>query len=126
MSKSINLSPKHGVNPCIPVCFYCGETKNEIALLGRIGGKADLEAPMKAILDYTPCEECQKKFEEGVLLIEVVNYPNTAGQPEIAPNAYPTGRYVVVRPEALNGDFTAGSKALVHREDFEQMFGGII
>lgn len=123
MSKSIKLSPKHGVNPCMPVCFFCGETKNEIALLGRIGGKEDLEAPMKAVLDYVPCEECQKKFAEGVLLIEVTNYPNTANQPPISQNAYPTGRYSVVRPEALIGDFKAGSKALVLNSDYEQMFG---
>lgn len=123
MSKSIKLSPKHGVNPCMPVCFFCGETKNEIALLGRIGGKEDLEAPMKAILDYVPCEECQKKFAEGVLLIEVTNYPNTANQPPISQSAYPTGRYSVVRPEALIGDFKAGSKALVLKSDYEQMFG---
>lgn len=123
MSKGIKLSPKHGVNPCMPVCFFCGETKNEIALLGRIGGKEDLEAPMKAVLDYVPCEECQKKFAEGVLLIEVTNYPNVANQPPISQNAYPTGRYSVVRPEALNGDFKAGSKALVLKSDYEQMFG---
>lgn len=123
MSKGIKLSPKHGVNPCMPVCFFCGETKNEIALLGRIGGKEDLEAPMKAILDYVPCEECQKKFAEGVLLIEVTNYPNVANQPPISQNAYPTGRYSVVRPEALIGDFKAGSKALVLKSDYEQMFG---
>ena len=123
MSKSIKLSPKHGVNPCMPVCFFCGDTKNEIALLGRIGGKEDLEAPMRAVLDYEPCEECRKKFAEGVLLIEVTNYPNMEGQPMIAKNAYPTGRYSVVRPEALRGDFKAGSKALVLRSDYEQMFG---
>lgn len=123
MSKGIKLSPKHGVNPCIPVCFFCGETKNEIALLGRIGGKEDLEAPMKAILDYEPCEECKKKFAEGVLLVEVTDYPNMEGHPMIAKNAYPTGRYSVVRPEALIGDFKAGSKALVLRSDYEQMFG---
>ena len=123
MSKSIKLSPKHGVNPCMPVCFFCGDTKNEIALLGRIGGKEDLEAPMRAVLDYEPCEECRKKFAEGVLLIEVTDYPNMDNQPQIAKNAYPTGRYSVVRPEALRGDFKAGSKALVLRSDYEQMFG---
>ena len=123
MSKSIKLSPKHGVNPCMPVCFFCGDTKNEIALLGRIGGKEDLKAPMKAILDYEPCEECKQKLAGGVLLIEVTDYPNMEGQPMIAKNAYPTGRYSVVRPEALRGDFKAGSKALVLRSDYEQMFG---
>ena len=123
MSKSVTLSPKYGVNPCIPVCFYCGEQKNEIVMLGRIGGKADLEAPKSAVLDYEPCEECQKKFAQGVLLIEVTDYPIVQGQPAISQKAYPTGRYSVVRPEALNGDYKAGSSALVHKETYEQMFG---
>lgn len=30
----IKLSPKYGVNPTIPVCFWCGKEKNEIALMG--------------------------------------------------------------------------------------------
>lgn len=121
MSKGIKLSPKHGVNPCMPVCFFCGETKNEIVLFGKIG-REDKEAPMKAIVDFEPCEECKKKFAEGVLLIEVTTSPEYIGLP-IAPDAYPTGRYVVVKPEALNGDFKAGSKALVHRHDFIAMLG---
>lgn len=126
MSNGIKLSPKHGLNPCIPVCFFCGETKNEIALLGQIGDRRkgeDFEAPMRAVLDYEPCDECKAKFAQGVLLIEVTTSPECIGMP-IAENAYPTGRYVVVKPEALNGDFKAGSKALCHREDFIAMFGG--
>lgn len=124
MSNSIKLSPKHGVNPTIPVCFFCGKEKNEIALLGQIGDRRkgeDFEAPKNVVLDYEPCEECKKKFAEGVLLIEVTNSPEVIGMP-IAKDAYPTGRYVVVRPEALIGDFKAGSKALVHRHDFTAMF----
>ena len=30
MAKSIPLSPKHGLNPTIPVCAWCGKEKNEI------------------------------------------------------------------------------------------------
>ena len=123
MSKSIKLSPKHGVNPCMPVCFFCGETKNEIVLLGKID-REDSVAPMKAVMDYEPCDECKKKFAEGVLLIEVTTSPEYIGMP-IAENAYPTGRYVVVKPEALNADFKAGSKALVHKHDFIAMFGDL-
>ena len=128
MSKSIKLSPQHGLNPCIPVCFFCGEEKNEIALLGHIGdGRKgeDFEAPRKAVLDYVPCEECQKKFAEGVLLIEVTGSPEVISMP-IADGAYPTGRFVVVKPEALTGDFKAGSKALVLRHDFTAMVGDLI
>ena len=121
MSNNIKLSPKHGLNPTISTCFFCGGDKNEIALLGKID-REDSEAPRKLILDYEPCEECQKKFAEGVLLIEVTSTPEYIGMP-IAKDAYPTGRYVVVRPEALNGDFKAGSKALVLKKDFIAMFG---
>ena len=127
MSKDIKLSPKHGLNPTIPVCFFCGEDKNEIALLGQIGDRRkgeDIEAPRKMILDFEPCEECQKKFAQGVLLIEVTTSPEYIGMP-IAENAYPTGRYVVVRPKALNGDFKAGSKALVLKKDFTAMIGNL-
>ena len=36
---SILLSPKHGVNPTIPVCFWCGREKNEVALMGYLKGR---------------------------------------------------------------------------------------
>ena len=121
MSKSIKLSPKHGVNPCIPICFFCQQERNEIVLFGKID-REDSEAPMKAVVDYEPCDECKKKFAEGVLLIEVTQSPEVVNMP-IAKDAYPTGRYVVVRPEALNGDFKAGSRALVLKKDFIAMFG---
>ena len=127
MSKNdIKLSPKHGLNPTIPICFFCGETKNEIALLGRIGdGRKgeDIQAPMKMILDYEPCDKCKEIFAQGVLLVEVTRFPNAQGQPEIQKDAYPTGRHCVVKPEALNGNFKAGDKALVLKEDYERMFG---
>lgn len=121
MSKGIKISPKHGVNPCIPICFFCQQERNEIVLFGKIG-REDKEAPMKAVVDYEPCDECKKKFAEGVLLIEVTQSPEYIGMP-IAPDAYPTGRYVVVKPEALNGDFKPGSRALVLKKDFIAMFG---
>ena len=121
MSKSIKPSPKHGLNPTIPVCFFCGNEKDEIALLGKID-REDSEAPRKLVMDFVPCEECQKKFAEGVLIIEVTQTPEYIGMP-IAENAYPTGRYVVLKPEAMNGDFKAGSKALCHRKEFIAMFG---
>ena len=58
----IKLSPKHGLNPTIPVCFWCGEERNEVALLGHIGDGRKLEefeAPMHMVIDYEPCEKCR-------------------------------------------------------------------
>ena len=57
MSKSIKISPKHGLNPSISTCFWCGKDKNEIILAGRI--KDDAEMPMHAVFDYEPCVECK-------------------------------------------------------------------
>lgn len=72
MSNSIKISPKHGVNPTIPICFFCGEEKQEIALLGKIGGKSeDLEAPRHMVLDYEPCDKCKEQMKLGVVLIPV-------------------------------------------------------
>lgn len=124
--KGIKLSPKYGVNPTIPICFFCGEEKNEIALMGHIGDgrkHEDIEAPRHMILDYEPCACCKEKFSHGVLIVEVNSYPNSDNQPPLTKNAYPTGRHIVVRPEALNGNFSAGSKALMNGSEFEMVFG---
>ena len=78
MSKSIKLSPKHGVNPTIPICFWCGKEKNEVALLGRIGGKEDIKAPKNMVLDFEPCADCIAKMALGVTCMECTEKPNFA------------------------------------------------
>lgn len=103
---SIRISPKYGVNPTIPICFFCREEKSEIALLGKIGGRnKDIEAPQHMILDYEPCDECKKKMATGITLIEVTTTPNTENQPEIAQNAYPTGNWWVVKENYIRNNF---------------------
>lgn len=64
-ARSITLSPEHGLNPTIPVCFWCGKDKNEVALLGRIGGREDRAAPNRMVLDYEPCEDCRRGMARG-------------------------------------------------------------
>ena len=51
---SIKLSPNHGLNPTIPVCFWCGKEKNEVALMGKMD-KQDSAAPKHLVVDYPPC-----------------------------------------------------------------------
>lgn len=108
MNKPIRLSPKHGVNPCISVCFFCGKDKQEIALLGKID-KEDHEAPRRAILDYEPCDECKQAMSRGIAMIGVTTTPNNPGQPPIQKNSeatlYPTGSMVVVTPDAIRRIF---------------------
>lgn len=126
MSNDIKLSPKYGVNPTIPVCFWCGKEKNEIALLGRISGKSrreDIEAPRHMVLDYEPCDECKKNRQLGVTVIEATETPNTEGQPPIDKyDHFPTGRYCVLKTEAADRIFSeyapweAGKCVLVDKE----------
>ena len=114
MSKdSIRLSEKHGVNPTIPICFFCGEEKPEIALLGKL--KNDEEAPRNAVINYEPCDNCKALMEQGITLIEATEQPIEKGMPPISNNAvvngvnkvsvYPTGRWVVLKEEAFKKIF---------------------
>lgn len=114
----IEISPKHGLNPTIPVCFWCGKEKNEIALLGHIREKtkdrfgsntvvrgSDIEAPRRMVLDYEPCDECKKMWESGVAVLEVQQTPTMPNQPEIQKGIYPTGRFAVVTVEGADRVF---------------------
>ena len=136
MSNSIRLSPKHGVNPTIPVCAWCGEPKNETALLGKIKTNKrgeDPEAPKHCILDYEPCEKCAEKFSKGVVCIEAKTEPVVENQPPITEidgqEIYPTSRWGVVSVEFANqvfpGEFKCGSKICLEDTLFEEMFRGV-
>lgn len=137
MSKGIEVSPKHGLNPTIPVCFWCGKDKNEIALLGRIREKtknryganvtkqdSDIEAPSRMVIDYEPCDECMKMWDSGVAVIEVQETPIMPNQPEIQKGIYPTGRFAVVTVEGADRVFpqhapwSKGRRVLVDSEVF--------
>ena len=118
----IKVSPKHGLNPTIPVCFWCGKQKNEIALMGRM--KGDIEAPKNMVLDYVPCEECQNHMAMGVAVLEASDHPNTEGQPPMQKGVYPTSRFVVVTTECADRVFNAyapwseGKKVFVDSDVF--------
>lgn len=118
----IKISPKHGLNPTIPVCFWCGKQKNEIALMGRM--KDDIEAPKNMVLDYVPCEECQSHMAMGVAVLEASDHPNTEGQPPMQKGVYPTSRFVVVTTECADRVFNAyapwseGKKVFVDSDVF--------
>lgn len=118
----IKISPKYGVNPTIPVCFWCGKQKNEIALMGRM--KGDIEAPKNMVLDYVPCEECQNHMAMGVAILEASDHPNTEGQPPMQKGVYPTSRFVVVTTECADRVFNAyapwseGKKVFVDSDVF--------
>ena len=106
---SIKLSKKHGLNPTMNVCFYCGETK-ELLLLGRL--KNDEEAPRTVCTDLEPCDNCKEKFQEGILLIEVFSKTDTDT----------TGNYWLVSSEAVNSkEILTKGKAFITIEDAKEL-----
>ncbi len=119
---SIRLHPKFGVNPTVVVCFWCGQDKNELALLGAAFKD---EAPRRMVVDYAPCESCADKMATGITIIEAR---------DTDPPRY-TGRWAVV-PEQLVGKlFVEGKvtdailkhrKALMEPEAFEHLFADVI
>lgn len=128
MSDSIKLSPKYGVNPTIPVCFWCGEEKNEVALMGHIGDgrkHEDFEMPMHAVINYEPCEECQKAMAMGVTIMEATHEPNRVTDVEFQNGTYPTGRWVVMKPEAARRIFKVSADVKKIFVDVE-LFSNII
>lgn len=125
----IKLSPKYGVNPTIPVCFWCGQPKNEIALLGRIGdGRKgeDFEAPKNMVLDYEPCDKCRDEMGEGFTCIEVNTFPNQEGQLPMQEGIYPTGRWLVIKKESAKSvfppEYTTKDKLFLDEEVYNQLF----
>lgn len=122
---SIKLSPKHGVNACIPICVFCGQQKNAVALLGKL--KGDAKAPMNAIIDYEPCDECKKNWQKGIPLIRVSLIPPVENMPPLTEKngnkLYPTGQYSVITTEGAKRIFEyeapAGSPLLLDEQVFD-------
>lgn len=70
----IRLSPKYGLNPAIPKCYYCLNDKNEIVIPGLMRGKAgygEVEAPKGAVWDKNPCDACAKWMQKGCIFISI-------------------------------------------------------
>lgn len=100
----IRVSEKHGLNPSMPVCFLCGETKNEIVLFGRL--KDDAEAPKYCVVDYEPCDKCKEKYKNDAVFIEAAHNKQENGLPPATvtidgkeSTIYPTGKYCAVSAE---------------------------
>lgn len=123
---SIRISPRHGLNPTIPVCFWCGRDKNEIVFMGYIRDKTgnDIAAPMHMVIDYEPCQQCYENMKRGVTLIEATREPNAVTSVELQQNVYPTGRYAVIErcaaDRAFNG-FSGIEEVFVEPELFERL-----
>lgn len=97
----IRISEKHGVNPSMDMCFWCGETK-AIVLFGRL--KNDAEAPREVVTNYEPCDKCKEIIKKGCWCVEVDTSPTDRGRAPIQEQGdkklYPTGRFHVLKKEA--------------------------
>ena len=110
---NIEISPKYGLNPTIPICFWCGKDENELAVLGRIRKKdprtgrpipgSDEEAPHHMCINYDPCNECKASMSQGISIIGVK--PSDGQHVEIQKGLYPTGTIVALKPEAFERIF---------------------
>jgi hypothetical protein len=98
----IRVSPKHGVNPSLSICFYCHKDKNEIALPGRL--PQDAKAPHRAVWNMEPCDECKDWMSKGVICISARPGNDTK-------DPYRTGGWAVVRDEAITRMFDPESAA---------------
>ena len=85
-------------------CFYCGGEKNELVMATRQTRDQCNNKSRSVIANYEPCDDCQEIFSKGTLLIEASDTPNSKGQPEMQKDVYPTGRYWVINPDAINID----------------------
>jgi hypothetical protein len=91
MSGSIRLHKEHGLNPTISTCFFCGQDKNELVLLGAAYKE---QAPMHMVMNKEPCDTCKGYMEQGVMLISVRDG-------EHGDNPYKTGKIAVVKVEYM-------------------------
>jgi hypothetical protein len=97
--RSLRLHPKYGVNPTMPVCFWCGEATGEIAMLGA-GYKG--EAPMSLVINYDPCEKCRANMALGFLVVQCGSIANNPPLDKNNPNSRPTGRWCVIKREVAH------------------------
>lgn len=88
----IRLSPKHGLNPAIPKCFFCMQDKNEVVIPGLLRG--DVEAPRNAVWNMQPCDECAGLMKAGIILVSVRDG-------ESGNNPYRTGKFAVVTEDFI-------------------------
>lgn len=109
---SIKLSPKHGVNPSMVKCVVCGKDAG-ILLNGKLRG--DVEAP-KYVITGDLCDECKAKIDEGYAFIIECN--SSKGLEDR------TGRYMVIKKEALQGD--TSNVNLMLKDQFEEVFADVI
>lgn len=72
---SLRLSKKHGVNPSVELCYFCGEAKGVVLFGAAYKNKhgEHAEAPREVLLSHEPCDKCREYMKHGVIFIGVAN-----------------------------------------------------
>lgn len=102
----INFDEKHGLNPSLDICFYCGEDKG-VVLFGKLnsdikghfesqGQSEDGKAPRKVVMTKTPCKKCIEHMKQGVLFISIDESKTVDEE-----NPYRTGYMTLLKEEAV-------------------------
>jgi hypothetical protein len=130
---SLTLHKDFGVNPTVPLCFWCGEMKNEVAMLGN---KLKTQAPPKMVLDYVPCEKCQDKMKLGITCMEVDSTTKLKRMPLAREGAMsvvaPTGSWCVVNIAAMKrlisdnlklGEIIRSGRCVLEVAVYQSIFG---
>lgn len=121
---SVTLHPKHGLNPTLTVCAFCGEDTGEIVLLGAAYKG---EAPHRMCIDtMTPCKACKANMAMGIAFIEVETQ-NKGWAPRrwtvITREA--AERILVIAPTALRNAIMEKGMALMEPKEYEKVFGTV-
>jgi len=144
----IEINEEFGVNPTMSMCFFCGEEKGELVLFGAEGFKKlnektgiyeSAQAPMKMVVDATPCQKCQEKWSIGITFlemteIEVISEMKRGKPTKFEKQMVPTGRLSVITEEAAIHMLSKSEEkdevlkrriALMTVEDYEKIFGNV-
>jgi len=66
---SVRVSKKHGLNPSMEVCFWCGEHTGSVIMFGRV--KGDEEAPREAVISTIHVRHVKNIGVKELLLLSV-------------------------------------------------------
>lgn len=117
---SIKVSPKHGINPSLNICAFCGKESGEVLLVGRLPN--DAEAPRQMISNpHEPCDNCKKAMQQGITFIKAEPHPQWQW--------IPRGFIVIKRDAAFIDDILEPMRsqilkqgaALIDPKDWEKM-----
>ena len=85
---TVSIHPKYGLNLTQPICFYCGQSKDQLECLGA---SCEGKAPKYMTYDIYPCKDCEIKQRDHAVTLEFDEDDDG--------NMRPTGRWSAVRNE---------------------------